>query len=273
MIVFPNAKINLGLKVLRRRCDGFHEISTAMFPIGWCDVLEVVENKGNVASKCRLQCSGIAIQGAEEDNLVVMAYQMLNADYNLPPVKVHLHKNIPFGAGLGGGSSDAAFMLKLLNKMFELGLDNTELKLYAAKLGSDCAFFIDNKPALASGRGEILHDCTCYLKGLHLQVVVPDIHISTKEAYAGIVPNEIHSALHDILSKPVTQWKGRLENDFENSIFTNHPEIQKIKEELYTMGATYAAMSGSGSAVFGLFERNPIPPIRLADYTLWEETI
>ena len=239
MIAFPPCKVNLGLNVLRKRPDGYHDIETCFYPIPWTDILEVIPS-----DKFEFTYSGNVIPG--EDNLCVKAYRLLNA----PPAKIHLHKIIPTGAGLGGGSSDAAWTLRLLNEVFDLNLSNNELKKYAAQIGSDCAFFIDDGPMIGTGKGEILTPATISLSGKFIAIVKPDVHVSTAEAYAGIVPNESKLDLGNIQG---------LKNDFEEPIFKKYPVIRSIKQTLYNNGAIYASMTGSGSAVYGIFN-NAIDP-------------
>lgn len=253
MIAFPNAKINLGLNIIRKRKDGYHDIVTCMVPIPMFDALEMIED----TKKMTWNNSGLEIPGDEKNNLILKAYQLLKKDFpNLPYLNIHLHKNIPMGAGLGGGSSDAAFALKQMNNLFDLILDDFFLEEYASQLGSDCAFFIENTPKIATGRGEILEPVAVDLKGTHLVLVNPGIHIGTKEAYAGVTPAKPKVKLEEVLADQ-SRWKEELVNDFEASIFPNHPEIAVIKNKLYDNGAYYAAMSGSGSSVFGLFEEKP----------------
>ncbi|MCC5938284.1 MAG: 4-(cytidine 5'-diphospho)-2-C-methyl-D-erythritol kinase [Lunatimonas sp.] len=252
MIVFPNAKINLGLYITSKRSDGFHEIQSCMYPIPLCDALEI-----QIAKKTRFESSGIPIPGNPEDNLILKAYRLLKKDFpDLPPISVHLHKHIPIGAGLGGGSADAAFALKSMNTLFELYLEDWILEDYAAQLGSDCPFFITNRPKLVSGRGELMQNSNLDLSGKWILLIYPSIHIGTKEAYSGVTPKPMSSSLKECLDNP-REWKSCLQNDFEESIFPNHPEIHFLKNQLYGLGAYYAAMSGSGSSVFGLFEEEP----------------
>ena len=252
MIIFPNAKINLGLHILRKRTDGYHEIQTCMYPIPLKEALEIIPSEAFSFSS-----SGIAIPGNTDQNLIVKAYQLLSADFpEMSPVAAHLHKNIPIGAGLGGGSADAAYALRLLNEQFSLGLNLKQLEDYASQLGSDCPFFIQNKPQIASGRGEILEPFPIDLAGNWICLVHPGIHIGTKEAYAGIKPSERSEGLTAILSE-TSSWESKLVNDFESGIFSAYPEIAAIKTSIYKAGAWYAAMSGSGSAVFGIFKEPP----------------
>lgn len=250
MVSFPPCKINLGLNIIRKREDGFHDIATCFYPVPWTDVLEIVPSRDFVFST-----SGIPVPGAAADNLCVAAYDLLRKDFNLKPVAIHLMKVIPIGAGLGGGSADGAYALKLLNDIFQLALPLQRLREYAAALGSDCAFFIDAKPAIGSGRGEILSNTDLSLKGKFLIIVKPEVQISTAEAFAGIVPVHSGSNLRDIVENHIIdEWKDRLTNDFETPLFTRFPVIGALKQKLYAFGATYASMSGSGSAVYGVFE-------------------
>jgi 4-diphosphocytidyl-2-C-methyl-D-erythritol kinase len=249
MLVFPNAKINLGLNVVAKRPDGYHDIETVFFPVTeLTDALEVVES-----ATFSFTTSGLPVDCRPEDNLCVKAYSMLANIYALPPVNIHLHKTIPSGAGLGGGSSDASFTLVALNGIFDLRLSTDTLKSFAAKLGSDCPFFIDNVPSKASGRGEILRATDVNLKNTWLSVIKPDIHVSTREAYAGVTPKPATADLAAIVRQPPEEWKNTLHNDFEPHVFALYPEIAEIKQQLYDAGAVYASMSGSGSSVFGIF--------------------
>jgi 4-diphosphocytidyl-2-C-methyl-D-erythritol kinase len=243
MIAFPPCKINLGLNILRKRADNYHDLETCFYPIPWTDILEVIPS-----DKFEFTVSGNVIPG--DTNLCVKAYRLLDA----PPVKIHLHKIIPTGAGLGGGSSDAAWTLRLLNDVFNLKIPKEELKRYAAQIGSDCAFFIEDGPMIGTGRGEILRPAKVNLKGKFVVIVKPDIHVSTAEAYVGMTPNNRHLDIENI---PVEEWRTSLTNDFEETIFQKFPVIRSIKEQLYKVGAVYAAMSGSGSAVYGIFN---VPP-------------
>lgn len=252
MKVYPNAKINIGLFVTSKRADGYHNLETVFYPIEERDVLEIegMEGKG----ECRLECDGFLLDCLPERNLVVQAYELLHADFRLPSVRVRLEKNIPSGAGLGGGSSDAAFMLKALNEYWGLRLTEPELCRYASRLGSDCAFFIRNKPAFAQGRGELLEELALSLEGYRILYVKPDCHISTREAYAGIRPKSAPFDLKLLSSLPVTVWKDYVFNDFEGVIFKHYPEVERAKKQMYEKGAVYASMSGSGSAVYGIFK-------------------
>lgn len=251
MVLFPNAKINIGLTIVEKRPDNYHNIETIFYPIPLNDILEIVPSKGEESS---LHLSGIKIDGNADDNLVMRAYRLLKADYNIPPVDIYLEKIIPFGAGLGGGSSDAAFTLKGLNELFELGLDTKALQTYASELGADCAFFIENKPIFATGKGDIFEEIDLSLSGTPIVLVKPDISISTKEAYAHIKPRPMGFPINELIGLPVDSWDHLIENDFEETIFPNHPTIAKIKRALFDNGAIYALMSGSGSSVYGLFD-------------------
>ena len=260
MIIFPIAKVNLGLNVVERRPDGYHNLQTVFYPVGIQDALEIFPMAEDFPSEadCDIKVSNIPIEGDEQRNLVVRAYQLLKQDFpNLPRLHVHLYKGIPTQAGMGGGSSDASAMLRLLNTSFQLNLSDEKLINYASKLGADCAIFILNRPAYAEGIGEKLYPMDVDLSGWYMAVVRPDIPVPTKEAFARIKPHFPQKCCRDIVMQPVETWKEELVNDFEESVFALHPELAAIKERLYQLGATYAAMSGSGSALFGLF-RQPI---------------
>lgn len=255
MLSHPIAKINLGLYVTERRTDGYHNLETVFYPIPLKDVLEIKPLRGSNAPY-QFQMAGNAIAGRPEDNLVIRVYEETKRDFDLPPLDIYLYKHIPTGAGLGGGSSDAAYMMKALNEDFGLGLTNEEMERRVARLGADCAFFIQERPAFATGIGDQLTPFDLSLKGLTLILVKPAVSVPTKEAYAGIVPQTPDNDLRQALKAPVETWRETVRNDFEQSVFTAYPEIAAIKQTLYDMGAIYAAMSGSGSAVFGLF-RHP----------------
>lgn len=248
MISFPNAKINLGLHITEKRPDGFHNLETVFFPVGWCDVLEFVESE-----ELHFNTSGISISGDPESNMVMKAYRLLQKDFNFPALKIHLHKQIPFGAGLGGGSSDGAFMLRMLNKTFDLKLSEEKLLAYAGMLGSDCPFFILNQAVYATGRGEIMQAVDVSLNGMFILMVKPPVEVSTAKAFTFVVPGKSDISLPDLLCLPVQAWKNKVVNQFESSIFQQFPELEAIKKKLYCNGAVYASMSGSGSCVFGLF--------------------
>ncbi len=252
MIVFPNAKINLGLNVLRRRQDGYHDIETCFYPVLWKEALEAIP-----ANKFSMEFSGIFIPG-EGKNIVEKAFEALRSNHDLIGASVHLHKVIPIGAGLGGGSADGAFALKLFNELFKLELNESELETIALTLGADCAFFIKNRPAFASGIGEKLEEIAPVLNGMHIVMVYPNLHISTKEAYGSISPSVPGITIREIIEKRhVNQWEGLLVNDFEKPLFRKYPVMQQLKKSLYEKGAIYAAMSGSGSTVFGIFQSPP----------------
>lgn len=267
MITFPNAKINIGLHITSRRTDGYHNIETLFYPISLCDVLEIVPTTGD---KTTLSITGIKVDGEVEDNLIMKAYRLLQATYKLPAVEIHLHKVIPFGAGLGGGSSDAAFTLRMLRDMFNLPLSDDELAALASRLGADCPFFIYNKPLIATGIGDRFSPIDFSLAGKHILLVKPPIHVSTAEAYAQVVPATPDIALRDKISVSPSLWNGSVVNDFENSVFLSHPRIAAIKQRLYDMGALYAAMSGSGSSVFGIFSSEPLYTNIFPDCITWQ---
>ena len=252
MITFPCAKINIGLQVTERRPDGYHNLDTVFYPIPLHDALEVVPAEGE-GYDCRLHLRGVKIEGDADSNLVVRAYRMLAVDYALPPVDIYLHKHIPTGAGLGGGSADASFMLCLLRDMFELDVTDDQLEVYAARLGADCPFFIKRNPVYATGIGNEFHPIVLDLSGMYLVVVKPDVFVSTKEAYSMVSPEKPAVTLDEKIMRPIAEWRETISNDFEKGIFALHPELGEIKEKLYGLGAVYAAMSGSGSALFGLF--------------------
>ncbi|MFC2175408.1 4-(cytidine 5'-diphospho)-2-C-methyl-D-erythritol kinase [Bacteroidota bacterium] len=256
MISYPNAKVNLGLNITRKRDDGFHEIESVFYPVPWRDILEIVaEDKGQ--GQVTFTSTGIDIPSNGQPNLCEKVYQLLHERYGLPSVKMHLHKIIPIGAGLGGGSADAAFAAKMLNDLFELGLADFELENIVAQVGSDCPFFIKNTAAFVTGRGEELEPFELNLSGFWIALVNPNIHIGTKEAYAGINPTASHISLKDLLLEPVASWKKEVKNDFEKHLFIKYPQLPEIKARLYQHNAVYAAMTGSGSTVFGLFKEEP----------------
>jgi 4-diphosphocytidyl-2-C-methyl-D-erythritol kinase len=254
MVVFPNAKINLGLNICSKREDGYHEISSVFFPIALFDALEITENKENTIN---FISEGIEIPTDPKGNLVIQAYNLIKTEYNIPGVDVTLIKRIPIGAGMGGGSADASFMLTGLNTLFGLNISTKKLEEFAKKLGADCPFFIENEAKIVSGIGEIMKPISLDLKGYYLWVVNPEIHISTKEAYAGVQPKHPEKSIEEIIELPIEEWKNLLVNDFEKSIFPNHPKIEILKQQLYDYGAIYASMTGSGSTVFGIFSEEP----------------
>lgn len=260
MLTFPNAKINLGLNITEKRPDGYHNLETVFYPIPLEDALEITELQGAPGEKFRLHQAGLEIAGEADSNLVVRAYKLLDEQFHLPPTDIHLFKHIPSGAGLGGGSADAAFMLKLLNEQFGLALTDDALEEYAARLGADCAFFIKNRPVYAEGIGNLFSPITLSLKGYRLWLVKPDIFVSTRDAFARIKPRRPQASLREIVKLPVEEWQARMVNDFEESVFPQFPAIGEIKEEMYRQGAVYASMSGSGSSVYGLFKADAEVP-------------
>lgn len=268
MLVFPNAKINLGLQITERRADGYHNLLSCFVPIGWADALEVIP-----AERFSFVSSGLPIPGDPVKNLCVKAYDVLNTDFGLPPVQMHLHKIVPIGAGLGGGSSDAAFALKLLNNRFELGLTTDQLESYARPLGADCAFFVQNRPQYCTEKGDVFTDIDLDLRGFYLVLVYPNLAISTAEAYARVKPRQPETPLRELLSQPIETWKDAVKNDFEESLFPKYPLLANIKQQLYDLGAVYASMSGSGSTIYGLFSAPPNTDNTFARYTVWEETL
>ncbi|MCE7863169.1 MAG: 4-(cytidine 5'-diphospho)-2-C-methyl-D-erythritol kinase [Bacteroidetes bacterium CHB5] len=249
MVSFPHCKINLGLHIVAKRDDGYHNIETCFYPVPRTDILEVIK-----ATQFEFTTSGLPVAGLPEQNLCVKAYRLLVNDFKLGPVKIHLHKILPMGAGVGGGSADAAFILRTLNSLFQLKLSQDQLKSYALELGSDCAFFLQDQPMLAEGRGEVLSAAPVNLKGKYLVLVKPNVHVATADAYAGVVPAKPAHKLIDILQQPLPSWREQLVNDFETSIFKKFPELADLKMQLYNHGAGYASMSGSGASVFGIFD-------------------
>jgi 4-diphosphocytidyl-2-C-methyl-D-erythritol kinase len=265
LIVFPNCKINFGLNILSKREDGFHDIATVFYPVPITDAIEIISTSTNSPS-VNFTSSGIAIDGKAEDNICIEAYHLLQKDFpDLPAITMHLHKSIPLGAGLGGGSADGAFTLQLLNKKFNLHLSNESLIKYALHLGSDCPFFIINKPCFATGRGEILKDISLDLTAYQIIVINPGIHINTGWAFSQIKPAFPTRSIESIILEPITNWRSDLVNDFENPVFEKYPAVKVIKETLYQNGAVYAAMSGSGSSVFGIFAKGNLPAISFPD--------
>jgi 4-diphosphocytidyl-2-C-methyl-D-erythritol kinase len=254
MIVFPNCKINLGLHILSKREDGFHNLETAFYPILLKDALEIIPAPHSNTG-IEFRCSGLAVDGNTGDNICVKAYHLLKNDFpELPSIKMHLHKAIPMGAGLGGGSADGAFVLQLLNKRFQLNLSATQLLNYAVQLGSDCPFFIINKPCYATGRGEILDEINIDLSKYKIVLINPGIHVNTGWAFSQLTPALPEKSIKEIIAQPINTWQQSLQNDFEKPVFEKYPVIKNIKESLYAQGAVYAAMSGSGSTVYGIFE-------------------
>lgn len=253
MIAFPNAKINIGLNITAKRADGYHNLETIFYPVKINDALEAI-----TAPQMDFTFSGINIPGNAETNLCMRAYELVKNDHQLPELKIHLHKHIPIGAGLGGGSADAAFFIKLLNQQFDLGLSVEAMQNYARRLGADCAFFIENKPVYAFDKGDQFEAIELNLEKYCIVLVMPPVHVSTAEAYAGITPAASEYSLKDLIRLPVKQWRNRIKNDFELSVFNKYPQIEKLKNALYDAGALYASMSGSGASVFGIFEAPPL---------------
>jgi 4-diphosphocytidyl-2-C-methyl-D-erythritol kinase len=271
MITFPNAKINIGLNIIEKRPDGYHNLQSVFYPVQLTDALEIVEQHEDTTECIALTSSGIAIPGNTSENLCYKAYQLIAADYQLPAIKIHLHKHIPIGAGLGGGSADAAFFIKLLNEKFDLHISWGEMHHYAKQLGSDCSFFITNKPVFAEGRGDEYESLQLDLSAYHIALVYPSIAVNTGAAYSRVIPSKpVRSLEKDITTLPVEQWKAYIHNDFETSIFAAHPEIKNVKEKLYKQGAVYAAMSGSGSTVFGLFKNETNLKLVFPNAFVWE---
>ncbi len=271
MVYFPNAKINLGLNILAKRPDGYHDLESCFYPVAWREILEIIPSK-----LLKFSSSGIDIPGDASQNLCLKAYRILSQDFDLPAVHIHLHKHIPIGAGLGGGSADGAFTLKALNELHALGLSTTELESYAAQLGSDCPFFIENKAVLAKGRGTEFEEISTSLQGKSIVLVMPPIHVSTAEAYSNIRPRIPEKNIRSIIeSLPLKEWKYYLKNDFEEGVFKVHPSIAHTKSSLYELGAVYASMSGSGAAVYGIFEGD-IPPGFILSFphcSIWQGTL
>ena len=253
MINFPNAKINIGLNITEKRSDGYHNIETIFYPVRLHDALEVLPS-----DRIAMETFGLPIPGDAQQNLCLKALDLIRADYAIKPIAIRLLKNIPMGAGLGGGSADAAFFIKLLDAYFNLNMSKEQMIAYCNQLGSDCAFFIENKPMFASGRGNVFESLSVSLEGLKIVLVKPEIHVSTSVAYSSVKPHQLVQNLKDLISLPIDQWQAHIFNDFENAIFPIYPELLKIKNQLLSMGAKYAAMSGSGSTLYGIFEDYPL---------------
>ncbi len=273
MLCFPNAKINIGLNIVEKRNDDFHNIESIFFPVKLCDVLEAVLDENAEAGSVSFSSTGISIPGNADENLCVKAHHLISKEYPMPALKIHLHKVIPIGAGLGGGSADAAFFINLLDELFELNLAWGEKHHYARQLGSDCPFFIANKPAFAFERGDKLDFLEVNLKGYHLVLVHPGIHVSTQLAYSLVKPAMPAASLKELIQLPVEEWKEKISNDFEKPVMEKFPEIAEIKNKLYESGAVYASMTGSGSAVFGIFKGKPQLPEFPAGYFVWQDII
>lgn len=257
MLVFSNSKINLGLWILNKRADGYHNISTIFYPIQWSDVIEIIPDY-SVQNYIDIKIYGLSLDIPVDKNIIYKAYQLLIKKFQLlPGLTVYLYKNVPFGAGLGAGSANATYFIKLCNTILNLNLSNEEIKALVANLGSDCVFFVDNKPALASEKGDVLKPLSLNLDKYYILVIYPSIPISTAEAYQYVVPFEREESLEAIINLPLSEWKFYLFNDFEKPIFSRYPILEKIKLSLYENKAIYASMSGSGSAIYGIFERRP----------------
>lgn len=265
MLHFPNAKINIGLDITEKRPDGFHNIETVFYPIELQDILEITP-----ANKTNFENTGITVDAKAEDNLVMKVVAHFSTHYNTPPVFVQLHKQIPFGAGLGGGSADAAFAATLMNRLFELNLNNHTLTQIVSSYGSDCAFFIENQPAYGTGKGDELSPISVNLSGYWLVLANPGIHVPTPVAYASVKPQKPKLSLRESILQPITEWQHLIKNNFEASIFPKYPEISAIKTKLYKLGAVYAQMTGSGSSVFGIFTEKPQTKGAFGDYFVWE---
>ena len=266
MVLFPNCKINIGLNILAKRTDGYHDLQTFFYPIGIKDAVEIIRSEHQIKD-VKFSSSGIQVHGKADDNLCIKAYHLIKKDFpELPSVTLHLHKVIPMGAGLGGGSADAAFILKLINTKFELQLTKEQLLAYALQLGSDCPFFIINKPCFATGRGEIFEPLEIDLSAYKIFILNPGIHISTALAFTNILVGENNSDLKNLIKSPPKEWRDHIINDFEKPVFAAYPEIAAIKETLYAYGAIYASMSGSGSTVYGIFEKDNTPEMNFPNH-------
>jgi 4-diphosphocytidyl-2-C-methyl-D-erythritol kinase len=266
MLTFPNAKINIGLYITRKREDGYHNLETVFYPVQVNDALEIIDRPDGTTADIHIK--GMPVAGGNENNLVLKAYHMLRQDFpeKTGSLSIHLYKNIPMGAGMGGGSADGAFMLRMMNEHFNLGLGNLALEQYALHLGSDCPFFINNKPGFAAGRGELLEPVALDLSGYSIQIVCPEIHVGTAEAFSKVKPRTAPVNLKSIADIPIADWSSLISNDFETSIFGLQPQLAAIKSQLYEQGALYASMSGSGSSLYGIFKKgekaiisSPIP--------------
>ncbi len=268
MVSFPNAKINIGLNITEKRPDGYHNIETIFYPIGLCDKLSFEIAKGDETS---LSISGIKIDGDPNDNLIIRAYNLLKNNYYLPSLNIFLEKNIPFGAGLGGGSADAAFMLKMLNEEFNLNLTPIDLEKFAAELGADCPFFVLNKPVFASGIGNVFSNINISIKGYYIVLIKPNVYVSTSNAYSGVKVQKSAFSLLNLSEKSISEWKDIVVNDFEKSVFLKFPAIAAIKETLYQQGALYASMSGSGSSVYCIFDKKVDVSTLFQDSFVWAD--
>jgi 4-diphosphocytidyl-2-C-methyl-D-erythritol kinase len=270
MVCFPNAKINIGLNITNKRKDGFHDIETVFYPINLCDILEFIENGTNSVNFTN---SGIIVDSPPENNLIIKAYNLIKEKYKIPGLDIHLHKKIPYGAGLGGGSSNAAFMLKMLNENFELKISENELIEISRKIGSDCAFFIKNKAVFASEKGDVFTEININLKEKYIYLIKPENGVGTKDAYSKVIPQKSKTELKIDILKNIESWKETIKNDFEKSVFDILPEIKEIKEILYKNGAIYSSMSGSGSSVYGIFSEKPKEIKEFENYFSFKEKL
>ena len=273
MICFPNAKINIGLRVTGKRPDGYHNIESILYPIGLTDMLEISEQEKIYGKGISLVTTGIKIDSPPEENLVFRTTELLRKEYSIPPLDIHLHKLIPTGSGLGGGSSDTSFLLRILNENFNIGITEEKLHAIASDIGSDCPFFLNNSSAFISGRGEKIQRIFLDLSRFYLVVVYPDIYIDTGLAYSQITPSKPGLSLKKLIKYPVSQWKENIFNDFEKPVFLEFPHIKKIKEKLYRMGAIYSSLTGSGSAVYGLFDEKTETDGQFGHYLVWQERL
>jgi 4-diphosphocytidyl-2-C-methyl-D-erythritol kinase len=264
LISFPNAKINLGLYITEKRPDSYHNLESIFYPVACTDALEIIN-----AQELGFSSSGIAIPGNNMDNLCIKAYQLLQNDFDIAPVHIHLHKSVPIGAGMGGGSADAAFTLKMLNEKFKLNLENQTLENYAQQLGADCAFFIDNLPKFCYQKGDQFQAINLDLSAYKIVLINPKIHISTAQAYAGIVPAPAQSDIKEMIQQPISTWQNNLHNQFEDHLFAAYPTLPSIKQNLYQAGALYASMTGSGSTIYGIFEKQIDLPWANKYWTKW----
>lgn len=266
MVSFPNAKLNIGLQVLGKRDDGYHNLQTIFYPAGIKDALEIISNETSEAKEIVFSNSGRIIDGSPEDNLCLRAYHLIKKDFpQLPNIKMHLHKNIPMGAGMGGGSADAAFVLTLLNNKYKLEIPEEKLLVYALQLGSDCPFFIINKPCIAEGRGELLNQIELDLSAYKIIIVNSGIHVNTASAFKELKPTNEHNNLATSILQPIDKWRNLIKNDFEEPVFAKHPVLKEIKASLYESGALFALMSGSGSTIYGIFDKNTSPSFKFPD--------
>jgi 4-diphosphocytidyl-2-C-methyl-D-erythritol kinase len=269
MLLLSPAKINIGLQIIERRPDGFHNLQSLMYPVGLCDILEIrVAEQG--AKALTFSQSGILVQDGSGKNLCEMAHDVFSRERQLPPIEIHLHKQIPIGAGLGGGSSNATQTLKGLNQLVKNPLNPEALHEMAAGLGSDCPYFLHENAMMMEGRGDLLSTSSISLEGLWLVILFPEIHISTPEAYSGVSPKQPELHLEELLKAPIQQWRDLVVNDFEEGIFIKHPGLSALKEHLYDAGALYASLSGSGSSLYGIFSEKPELPGLVARFLIWE---